>query len=89
MKKDKARGKKSLCDPEGKNEDRALWAQSALSIYAVKTGQSMKTDKPEIFSDLLADLMHYADRNGIDFNEAFKSALGNYRAETSKNGELL
>lgn len=56
----KARGPKLPPDPEGKNEERADWAGAAISTFMSET----RTDEGDALSDLLADLGHWADRNG-------------------------
>lgn len=55
------------------NGERADRAQAALNAYIAHTG-----DAPDEchFSDLLADLQHYANREGIDFAEQL--ARGTY-----------
>ena len=65
-------------DPEGMNEDRAAWAGSALQNFKQTTG----TDLEDSLGDLLADLMHWADRNDFDFGLAIDRARYHYLAET-------
>ncbi len=38
----------------------------------------------ELLIDLLADLMHYCDANGIDFGRSLRSARAHFRAETDQ-----
>jgi hypothetical protein len=66
-------------DRDGLNDDRAAWAGSALAEFMLVTG----TDEEERLSDLLADLMHWADRNGYAFDAALERARGHYEAETA------
>jgi hypothetical protein len=40
------------------------------------------TDQEAALGDLLADLMHWTDRNGQDFDAALDRARGHYEAET-------
>ena len=61
------------------NFDRASWADQAISAFRDATG----TDKEDALSDLLADLMHWVDRAGYGFDEAFDRARGHYGAETA------
>ena len=42
-------------------------------------------DDPGLVRDCLADLMHYCEANGYDFDEELNSALSYYHAE--RNGE--
>lgn len=68
-------------DPDGQNDDRADWAEAAIDTFMAET----RTDRCDALHDLLADLMHWADRNqdlGRTFDEALETARGNYEAET-------
>jgi hypothetical protein len=69
-------------DPDGKNDDRASWAGKAIKAFQAETG----TDDEDALSDLLADLMHWADRNNYDFEAAVERARGHYEAETGEAG---
>lgn len=60
-------------DPEGINDERARRAASALAKYY---------DKEAAASDLLADLMHWCDRNGSDFDAELARAQWHYDEET-------
>jgi hypothetical protein len=66
-------------DPDGMNFDRASWADKAISAFRDATG----TDREDALGDLLADLMHWADRTGYGFDEALDRARGHYGAETT------
>jgi len=68
-------------DPDNMNDSRAQWAGAALSTFMKETG----TDEEDSLGDLLADLMHWADRNNFDFDAALDHARWQYGAET--NGE--
>lgn len=65
-------------DPEGMNDERAVWAGSALTAFMRITG----TDEEDAVGDLLTDLMHWCDRNSYDFGLALGRAEGHYAAET-------
>lgn len=67
-------------DPDGMNDDRAGWAHKALVAFMIETG----SDKSSAIRDLLGDLMHWCDRNGIDFNTELDAARYFYHAETSE-----
>ncbi|WP_161967513.1 hypothetical protein [Fimbriiglobus ruber] len=41
-----------------------------------------RTDDMDVLSDLLGDLMHWADRNNCDFEAASLRAQSHYEAET-------
>ncbi len=64
--------------PDGKNDDRAAWAGSALTAFMQVTG----TDLEDALGDLLADLMHWSDRNNYQFDAALDRARSHYDAET-------
>ena len=66
-------------DPEGQNEERARWAEAALSEFRVQTG----ADIEDAVSDLLADLMHWCDRHEQDFDLELQRAQGHYEIETN------
>ena len=68
-------------DPDGMNFDRASWADQAISAFRGATG----TDREDALSDLLADLMHWADRAGYGFDEALDRARAHYEAETARD----
>jgi hypothetical protein len=65
-------------DPEGMNDKRAAWAGAALDTFMQVTG----TDLEDAVGDLLADLIHWCDRNNYDFDLAYDRARGHYQAET-------
>jgi len=70
-------------DPEEMNDDRADWAAAALSAFQAQTG----SDLGDAVSDLLCDLMHWCDRNGISFRKELERARWHYDAETSPEAE--
>ena len=65
-------------DPENMNDKRTAWAANALATFVHETG----TDEEDSLGDLLADLMHWSDRNNYDFEAALDRARGDYEAET-------
>jgi len=65
-------------DPEEMNDLRAQWAESALRDFRENTG----TDLEDAVCDLLADLMHWCDRHGQDFEHELRRAQLHYEAET-------
>lgn len=64
-------------DPEEQNDDRAKWAETAILAFMVETG----TDAGDALSDLLADLMHWCDRKGLDFAAEESRGREHYVAE--------
>lgn len=70
-------------DPEGMNDDRAEWAQNALDAFASVTSMDTAGEDAEtILTDLLADLMHWSDRNGVKFSNVLACAQSHYCEET-------
>lgn len=67
-------------DPEEQNNDRSKWANVAVMAFVEKTG--MKEDTEFYLSDLLTDLMHWADRSGFEFEHELSRARANYADET-------
>lgn len=68
-------------DVDGQNDDRAEWAEEALSAFQATTG----TDDETAIGDLLCDLMHLCDRRGAQygsFQDALDAARSHYAAET-------
>ncbi|MCA9062663.1 MAG: hypothetical protein KDA96_06375 [Planctomycetaceae bacterium] len=65
-------------DPEDMNERRSKWADAAIRVFRNVTG----TDEEDALGDLLADLMHWSDRNQYDFEAALFRARDHYEAET-------
>lgn len=65
-------------DPEGLNDRRAEWAEAALAAFILETG----TDREDAPGDLLANLMHWCDRNQYNFEAALERARGDYHHET-------
>lgn len=71
-------------DGELHNHDRAELAGVALQAFAFVAGQSedlAKHDPDTVLGDLLADLHHWADRRGVDWETAVSRGEGHYDAE--------
>lgn len=66
-------------DPNGMNGERARLAGNAIGMFE----RAAHTDRKDSLSDLLADLMHWADRNELDFQDELDRAFRNYTSETS------
>jgi len=62
------------------NQDRAEWAAAALRHFQCTTG----TDYDDALTDLLGDLMHFADRENLDFEAALAMARAHYEAEKAE-----
>lgn len=70
---------------EPNNETRAFWAQEALHFFQQVTG----ADDGDALADLLADLMHLADRSPVKFADALRRAALHYEAEVEEECGLL
>jgi hypothetical protein len=64
-------------DPDGMNANRAEWAAEALSRFQ----EVVNTDEDMALPDLLADLRHWCDRQGIEFDGANEHGRQHYLAE--------
>lgn len=63
------------------NDDRAIWAAKALQEFQRQT----RCDNGDALCDLLADLMHAADRTGQDFDGELNRARMHYQDEKKPN----
>ena len=73
--------------PDVNNNDRAEWAQTGLDAFAVEIG-GRGEPLAQNMGDLLADLMHLCDREGIDFKDVLRVAETHYTEETELDGLL-
>jgi hypothetical protein len=64
-------------DPDQMNDARAQWAGGALDRFQEITG----TDEDMALPDLLCDLRHWCDRNGVNFDGANEHGRQHYLAE--------
>ena len=76
------------------NAERASWAQVGLIAFGQRTGmvRSHIGDKEDAFlvvADLLCDIAHWCDRNGVDLQSALSLAKSHYIEETSGQGTQL
>jgi hypothetical protein len=72
-------------DPEKMNDDRANRAAIIIQQFRAMTGYCPK----HALTWLLCDLMHWADRNGVRFDDALGSARVHYGEETSACIDIL
>jgi hypothetical protein len=72
--------------PEPTNKDRAGWAHEALRRFGEITGVGDEDLKTQI-SDLVADLMHLAKIESVDFDDVLDSARMHYEAELDEERE--
>ena len=71
------------------NADRVLWGELALSSFASESGQSddLTTDPETVLGDLLADLMHFCDARGTDFDSALERGRNHHSEEIEEEAE--
>lgn len=67
------------------NADRAEWANTALSAFVNEVGEN---DDHTDLKDLLCNLMHWADRQEVDFEAALEGARFHYRAEIEEAAQV-
>ena len=60
------------------NSDRAGWAQDAVDAFMASCG----TDREDAVSDLIANLCHLSEADGVDAIAAVRRGLSHYYAET-------
>ncbi len=73
-----------------KNNHRARWAVAALETFARSTGLDLEEDgKETAIMDLLADLMHLSDIEGMNFDVLIERARGHYINEVVGQAERL
>lgn len=64
------------------NKERAARIDAAMKGYArVSYGSDNQEPKETQLSDMLTDLQHWAERQGLDFDGRLDHARDNYRAE--------
>lgn len=61
------------------NDQRAEWAEAAIETFQATTG----TDREDAVADLIADLRHWCDRNGLDWKTELDRGRAMYRDETA------
>jgi hypothetical protein len=69
------------------NEDRAGWAEEACATFAEITGQDMGNDLPEIIGDLIANLLHLANQQGMCAEDRLENGRMHYEAEIEEEEE--
>lgn len=70
------------------NTDRAERASAALGAYCAHVGdQRSAFCERELLSDMLCDLMHYAQSVDVPFSEVLETGQMNYSAECDEEAE--
>jgi hypothetical protein len=72
-------------DPEDMNDERAYWAGETLAYFTRTYGEQEGGDRQNL-ADLLADLAHYCDRNGLSLDGCLTTAQMHYAEETDHKG---
>jgi hypothetical protein len=72
-------------DPEGDNDRRARDAGTALEGF----GEVTSTDDQDAVADLVTNVMHWCDRNGVAFCSELKRAWRSYDEETECPGTFF
>ena len=65
-------------DPQGRNDERAYWAQVTLAAFMAETS----TDESTALVEFLVGVMHWCDRSGESFDAHLERARSFYREET-------
>lgn len=75
---------------EATNLQRADWAMVAVRAFATETGLDASGDETETaVADLLANLMHLCDKEGIDFDVALMRGRSHYREELADERQAV
>jgi len=69
-------------DPDGENDKRAGFAAGAVAHFAALVRQRDEETATTV-QDLLCDIRHFCDRQGIDFAEVLESSAYHYEIETT------
>jgi hypothetical protein len=69
-------------DPEGMNDERVQLADLAIQAFQQKCFR-LPEDPDTVVSDLLCDMHHWCDSQGLDFEEMLYRASQHYAAETA------
>jgi len=62
------------------NQDRAESAYKAVERFSDELGMADEDDET-IMSDLLCNMMHFCDQQGVDFQDCLDRASRNYEVE--------
>lgn len=74
---------------EPTNTDRAARIDETMEAYrTAQTGTPNRMEDPQDLSDLLADLMHWCKREGVNFEAELTTARTNFEAEIERQAEL-
>jgi hypothetical protein len=69
------------------NEERADWGRAACDTFAESVRMDMANDLPTIIGDLIANLLHLADQEGLCAESVLRTATMHFEAETGEEKE--
>jgi hypothetical protein len=71
-------------EPCPANHARAMWAGQALWVFSTNCGLPLNNDEDtaDCIADLIGDLMHYAEKRGLDPVEIARKGIGMWSAES-------
>lgn len=75
------RPERDVDDTGTTNAERAERAEAVMVEYDDVRRLGVAEDHQDALTDILADLMHYADREGLDFAAALRIAADHHEAE--------
>lgn len=70
------------------NEERSERAKQALLRYAELTGQDPDAELEDMVTDLLADMLHMAQEQELNFEDCLRWAYEHYDEEASTDAFL-
>jgi hypothetical protein len=69
------------------NEERADRGREACETFAESVRMDMANDLPTIIGDLIANLLHLADQEGLCAESVLRTATMHFEAETGEEQE--
>lgn len=70
---------------ESTNEERAQWADNAIQLFARETGLDGAGEEDETkLKDLLADIRHWCDQKGLDYEQINDHSFGVHAEELAE-----
>ena len=69
------------------NEQRADYGREACETFCESAGMDMENDMPSVVVDLIANLLHLADQEGMCAESVLRTATMHFEAETGEEIE--
>ena len=66
------------------NDQRSAWAADSCRVYADATGLNMDDECDVAIGDLIASLLHFADRQGLCIDSLLARAQMHYEHEVAE-----